>query len=62
MAKRLEGKIYDKKALDLVKKGMSYAKIKGLVILDNKDGTYTVVAFDTKEEADHYKNVGLLNP
>lgn len=51
MAKRLEGKIYDKKALDLVKKGMSYAKIKGLVILDNKDGTWSIVAYDTMKEA-----------
>lgn len=50
MAKRLEGVIYDKKALDLVKKGLGFAKIKGVHIIDNGDGTFGIVAYDTKEE------------
>jgi hypothetical protein len=54
--KRIEGKVFDKKALDLVKKGMSFAKIRGLVIIDNKDGTWNIIAFDTLKEAKEYSD------
>jgi hypothetical protein len=50
MAKRIEGVVYDKKALDLVKKGLGFAKIKGVRVTDNGDGTFNVVAYDTVKE------------
>jgi hypothetical protein len=51
MAKRIEGTIYDKKALDLVKKWLGFWII-DVKITDNGDGTFHIVAFDNKKELD----------